>query len=291
MWVFNMDKEKKAIERLKLASDMSLQYYEKPLIVTTSGGKDSDVCIRLALNAGIPFEVQHNLTTADAPETVYHVRDVFKMLEDKGIKCSFNYPTYKGKRATMWNLIPQKLLPPTRIMRYCCSVLKEKGGKNRMITTGVRWDESVRRKKTRATYELFTNNIENKILLNDNDDKRMLFENCRLKAKRIVNPIIDWTNRDIWDYINSEKIPMNPLYSCGFDRVGCIGCPMAGKGRNLEFAKYPKYKENYIRAFDRMLKERIIRGKETQWKTGQEVFDQWTEKDVMEGQLNLFEEK
>ena len=101
-----MDKEKKAIERLKLASNMSLQYYEKPLIVTTSGGKDSDVCIRLALNAGIPFEVQHNLTTADAPETVYHVRNTFKRLENKGIKCSFNYPTYKGKRATMWNLIP-----------------------------------------------------------------------------------------------------------------------------------------------------------------------------------------
>lgn len=286
-----MDKEKKAIERLKLASDMSLQYYEKPLIVTTSGGKDSDVCIRLALNAGISFEVQHNLTTADAPETVYHVRNTFKRLENKGIKCSFNYPTYKGKRATMWNLIPQKLLPPTRIMRYCCKVLKEQSGRNRMITTGVRWDESVRRKKTRATYELFTNNIENKILLNDNDDKRMLFENCQLKAKRIVNPIIDWTNRDIWDYIHSEKIQMNPLYSCGFNRVGCIGCPMAGKGRNLEFAKYPKYKENYIKAFDRMLEERKIRGKETQWKTGQEVFDQWTEQDVMEGQLNLFDEE
>lgn len=286
-----MDKEKKAIERLKLASDMSLQYYEKPLIVTTSGGKDSDVCIRLALNAGISFEVQHDLTTADAPETVYHVRNTFKRLENKGIKCSFNYPTYKGKRATMWNLIPQKLLPPTRIMRYCCKVLKEQSGRNRMITTGVRWDESVRRKKTRATYELFTNNIENKILLNDNDDKRMLFENCQLKAKRIVNPIIDWTNRDIWDYIHSEKIQMNPLYSCGFNRVGCIGCPMAGKGRNLEFAKYPKYKENYIKAFDRMLEERKIRGKETQWKTGQEVFDQWTEQDVMEGQLNLFDEE
>lgn len=288
-----MDKEKKAIERLKLASNMSLQYYEKPLIVTTSGGKDSDVCIRLALNAGIPFEVQHDLTTADAPETVYHVRNTFKRLENKGIKCSFNYPTYKGKRATMWNLIPQKLFPPTRIMRYCCSVLKEQSGKDRMITTGVRWDESVRRKNTRATYELFANKIENKILLNDNDDTRRLFENCQLKAKRIVNPVIDWTNRDIWNYIHSENIPMNPLYSCGFDRVGCIGCPMAGKKRNLEFAKYPKYKENYIKAFDRMLEERKIRGKKTKWKTGQEVFDRWIEKDVdiMEGQLNLFEEE
>ncbi|HIT72712.1 MAG TPA: hypothetical protein IAD10_03550 [Candidatus Fimicola cottocaccae] len=64
---------------------------------------------------------------------------------------------------------------------------------------------------------------------------------------------------------------------------------MAGKGRILEFAKYPKYKENYIRAFDRMLLQRETKGKETQWKTGQDVFDWWLEKDVMEGQINLFD--
>ena len=55
-----MDKEQKTIERLKLAAEMSETYYGKPLIVTTSGGKDSDVCIALALAAGINFEVQHN---------------------------------------------------------------------------------------------------------------------------------------------------------------------------------------------------------------------------------------
>lgn len=40
-----MDKEQKAIDRLRLAAQMSETYYQKPLIVTTSGGKDSDVCI------------------------------------------------------------------------------------------------------------------------------------------------------------------------------------------------------------------------------------------------------
>lgn len=76
-----MDKEQKAIERLKLAAEMSETYYGKPLIVTTSGGKDSDVCIALALAAGINFEVQHNHTTADAPETVYHEQeDTYKLL-------------------------------------------------------------------------------------------------------------------------------------------------------------------------------------------------------------------
>ncbi len=120
------------LERLKLASDMSLRIYKQPLIVTTSGGKDSSVCVELAQRAGIPFEVSHSHTTADAPETVYFVRSEFKRLEDMGLKCNINYPVYKGKRTSMWDLIRQKLMPPTRLARYCCDILKEQGGKSRL---------------------------------------------------------------------------------------------------------------------------------------------------------------
>lgn len=118
-----MDKEQIAIERLKEAALMSERYYKKPLVVTTSGGKDSSVCVELAQRAGIDFEVSHSHTTADAPETVYFVRNEFKRLEEKGIKCTINLPVYKGKRTNMWDLIVQKMFPPTRIQRYCCSAL------------------------------------------------------------------------------------------------------------------------------------------------------------------------
>lgn len=176
---------------------MSLTYYKQPLIVTTSGGKDSSVCVALAQAAGIPFEIMHNHTTADAPETVYFIREEFKRLEEQGIKCTINYPEYKGKRTSMWDLIPQKLMPPTRIVRYCCSVLKERGGAGRFITTGVRWSESASRKNNRGIYEAGREII----LGNDNDEKRRLFETCTIKAKRVVNPIIDWTDDEVWDYI------------------------------------------------------------------------------------------
>ena len=87
-----MDKEKVAIMRLQEASKMSLTIYQKPLIVTTSGGKDSSVCLELAQRSGIPFEVMHNHTTADAPETVYFVRNDLRRFEGKGITCILNYP-------------------------------------------------------------------------------------------------------------------------------------------------------------------------------------------------------
>lgn len=78
-----MDKEQTAIARLREDSEMSLKMYQMPLVITTSGGKDSSVCVALAERSGIPFEVMHNHTTADAPETVYFVREDLRRLEEK----------------------------------------------------------------------------------------------------------------------------------------------------------------------------------------------------------------
>lgn len=286
------DLEHLGIERLKAASEMSLQYYGQPLIITDSGGKDSSVVKELALRSGIPFEIMHNHTTADAPETVRFVRQEAKRFEELGIKYTINMPTYKGQRTSMWSLIPQKLMPPTRLVRYCCSVLKETGGAGRFICTGVRWAESASRKKSRGIYEKNSTDPEHRIILNnDNDDRRMLFENCRLKSKRTVNPIIDWTDDDVWSFLTDSCSPINPLYAEGWCRVGCIGCPMAGqKGRELQFARWPKYKDLYLLAFRDLLAERARQGKYISWETPMDVFRWWMEHDVLPGQVDLFEE-
>ena len=289
-----MDKEHISIERLQTASEMSLAYYQQPLIITDSGGKDSTVCKELAIRSGIPFEVIHNHTTADAPETVRFVRSELHRLEDKGIKCTLNLPMYKGERTSMWRLIPQKLMPPTRLVRYCCSVLKETGGANRFIATGVRWAESTSRKNSRGIYEKIGTKANRIILNNDNDDNRMLFENCRLKAKRVVNPIVDWTDEDVWAFIRDAKAPYNSLYDEGWCRVGCVGCSMAGKkGREAEFLRWPQYKVMYLSAFDRMLQERRRRNKMGgTWRMGttaNDVFNWWMEYDVLPGQIGFDE--
>ncbi len=288
-----MDLEKEAIERIKMASEMSLGYYKKPLICTYSGGKDSDVMLELFRRSGIPFEVHHSHTTADAPQTVYHIREVFKELELQGIKCNIDYHCLPGGgRITMWNLIPKKLMPPTRLVRYCCSVLKETGCENRYIATGVRWEES-RKRKNRQEFEKFGNTIKDKemftktILINDNIAERRMSELCMQQHKMVVNPIIDWKNRDIWDFINSERIETCELYKCGYERVGCVGCPVAGKKRHKEFADFPKYKSMYICTFEKMLNERRKKGKECKWKSGEEVFLWWMEDENIPGQMSI----
>ena len=287
-----MDLEKKAIERIQLASEMSLHHYGKPLVCTYSGGKDSDVMLELFRRGGIPFEVHNSHATADAPQTVRHIKEVFKKLEEDGIKCTIEMPTYKGKRTSMRKLIPEKLMPPTRLVRYCCAVLKETGCANRYIATGVRWDESVKRKgreefekigSTKATQEKFTSVM----LMNDNDARRRMNEHCMQKKKMVVNPIIDWKDSDVWEFIHSEKIPTCELYQCGYERVGCVGCPMAGKKRYKEFADFPKYKNLYIHAFDRMLEERKKRDLPCKWENGEEVFLWWMQDTNVFGQMQL----
>lgn len=73
---------------------------------------------------------------------------------------------------------------------------------------------------------------------------------------------------------------------------------MAGKNRWAEFERYPKYKEAYIRAFDKMLIEREKSGLKTMdiWATGKKVFKWWMEDENLDGQLafdmggNIYEE-
>ena len=129
------------------------------------------------------------------------------------------------------------------------------------------------------------------MLNNDDHESRRLVENCYRTHKTLVNPIIDWSDADVWGFIKHHNIKVNPLYAGGACRVGCIGCPMAGKSRYAQFYRYPKYQQSYIRAFDRMIKRRIETGLNPVWKDGAECFKWWIEDKNLDGQINIFDEQ
>lgn len=300
--------EKNAIELLQM-------FGAGGCVIGDSGGKDSSVLKHIALKAkekyDLQFMIRHNHTTVDAPETVYFVRDEKKRFENMGIKYEITYP-----KENMEQLIIRHGTPPTRKIRYCCEELKENTGFGERLVTGVRKAESVNREKNQGVITFtkpktdLKKEIENNsnfrttdkggvIALNyDNAETRRVVEACYRTNKTLINPLIDWDNEFLRWYIQKENIPICPLYSCGWNRVGCIGCPMAGKHRWEEFERYPKYKERYIRAFEKMLIERKRRGLKNreQWKTGLKVFKWWMEDKNIDGQLvfdenmNIYEE-
>ena len=88
----NVSKIEKAIESLRIAEKIANDFYDRPLVVTYSGGKDSDVLLDLALKSGIEFEVSHSVTTVDAPQTNRHVNRMFKKLRAQGINAYKRLP-------------------------------------------------------------------------------------------------------------------------------------------------------------------------------------------------------
>lgn len=262
-----------------------------------SGGKDNDCIKILAYLACVKFEAVHNLTTVDAPETFYYIRDQKDVRIDK-------------PEINMFKLIEKKMFPPTRLVRYCCEVLKERGGKGKVVVTGVRWAESAKRKesaglvkiigKPKATQkEAEKQNLNYRvsrqdglILSDDNDKNRRFVEHCYRTRKTMVNPIVDWSDKDVWEFLKYYRCESNPLYQCGFNRIGCIGCPVASKHRYFEFERYPKYKDLYIKAFDRMLKAREEKGltNRASWQTGKDVFKWWMEENPLQLTFEELEE-
>ena len=245
-----------------------LQTFAPPegYFVAFSGGKDSIVVKHLCDLAGVKYDAHYSVTSVDPPELVQYIK---KQHPD----VSFDIPHDKnGKPITMWSLIASRSVPPTRMSRYCCSKLKESSGKGRVTVTGVRWAESVRRKNNHGLVDFqnkpvgtkkiadkmgvqYSINKNKGIILNDdNDDSRRLVEQCYRTRKTIVNPIIDWTDDDVWDFVHEYNLPYCSLYDEGFKRLGCIGCPLSGRKNMIrDFERWPKYKDMYIRTFQKMI--------------------------------------
>lgn len=284
------DKVAKSINILK-----TFEPTTEPYRLAFSGGKDSVCILELAKMAGVKYEAVYNVTSVDPPELVRFIRKEYPEVR-------FEIPHDKdGKPITMWNLIPKRKMPPTRLVRYCCQELKESSGKCHIVVTGVRKAESTNRKNNQGLVTIADKKAKKSIdgnvtrqggvILNlDNADSRRVVEQCYRTMKTLVNPIIEWTDDDVWEFIRQRNIPYCELYDEGEKRLGCIGCPMGGTKQMLkQFDRYPKYKENYLRAFERMLKT----GQHKKYKTAQECFDRWVfgADNEDENELKLFEEE
>jgi len=175
-----IDKPAIAIKRLQAFVPADGAYY-----LAFSGGKDSIVIFELATRAKVPFEAHYKVTGVDPSELVRFIRK--------------QYPTviFNRPKTAMWKLIERKMIPPTRIARYCCEHLKHVNDSGNTVITGVRWAESVRRKQNRTVVEI-NHNSKRRIMLNsDNDEARRLFETCHQRGVNYVNPIVDWSTDDV----------------------------------------------------------------------------------------------
>jgi phosphoadenosine phosphosulfate reductase len=51
-----------------------------------------------------------------------------------------------------------------------------------------------------------------------------------------LNPLADWTDKDVWRYIFEYDLPYNPLHDQGYESIGCAPCTLPGSGRDGRWA-------------------------------------------------------
>lgn len=189
------------------------KYSVEDMMVSFSGGKDSTVTSHIVNKALGTNKVLHVFgdTTLEFPYTLEYRKRFNKNEESKGVRIL----TAKNREKNFEELCGI-VGPPSRVMRWCCTVFKTgaiqktiasafKDKDNILSFQGIRRNESASRSK----YERES-------------------ESPKISKQTVASPIIDWIDYDVWLYILTTKIDFNYAYRLGWTRVGCWCCPNNG---------------------------------------------------------------
>jgi len=198
----------KDLQTIKFIKTVKEAFFGMTIYAGNSGGKDSAVLDHLLRRSGIKYHSFYTNTTIDPKGTIGYIRRYYPHTEILQPKESF------------YELVERKGLP-TRLNRYCCDILKEYGSIGKAVFEGIGSCES--------------SNRQGRDYIQCDTRKKQ-------RGAKHIYPLYDWTDKDVWDYINKWKIPLAPAYSCGLKRLGCVGCPQVTKKgqREFEFSLYPK---------------------------------------------------
>lgn len=200
-------------EAVNFVQQYADRYTIEDMMVSFSGGKDSTVVSHIVNRALGTNKVLHVFgdTTLEFPYTLEYRKRFNKNEESQGVKIL----TAKNREKNFEDLC-KVIGPPSRVMRWCCTVFKT-GAIQKTITSafkhkdnilsfqGIRRSESVSRSK----YERES-------------------ESPKITKQTVASPLIDWIDFDVWLYILTTKIDFNEAYKLGWTRVGCWCCPNNG---------------------------------------------------------------
>lgn len=239
-------------EKMALKLDPENGFYS-----TFSGGKDSQVLYHLVKMAGVRHRTHMSLTSVDPPEVIRFVKTQYPDVE-----------LIKPKMS-IYDMAKKKYLLPTMRVRWCCAEFKEVGGVGKVALIGIRKEESARRSKRQeiSTSIKGKRNEETFDQWSEHEEKMVTCVGGRDKI--LVSPIIHWTERDVWEFLNTNGIPHCELYDQGYKRIGCICCPMSQlRQKRKEMERWPHVKRNWLKTTQWLIDNKYINHNFTDAETG-----------------------
>ncbi len=226
-----------SVELLRKSEKMALRLDpENGFYLAFSGGKDSQCLYHVAKLAGVRFKAHMNLTSIDPPEVIRFVKTQYPDVE------------LIKPRMSIYEMAKKKHILPTRILRWCCAEFKETSGVGKIILVGVRKEESARRAKREEISTEIKGKRNEETFDQWSEHEESMVACVGGKDKILVSPIIYWTERDVWEFLNVNGIPHCELYDEGYTRIGCICCPMSGpRQKAKEIKRWPHVKRNWIK--------------------------------------------
>lgn len=259
-------KMQQSYEIITKALPLALKYDSKGFYIGFSGGKDSQALVHMMQLCGVPFETFFSPTTVDPPEVIRFIRK--------------NYPEVKFTQVTenIYDVFKRLKVLPSRRIRWCCAYFKERGGEGKVVCTGVRKAESVKRSKRNEIevsgrkfsghmdeFEAWQEKKIKRKLKNLNQDQYADAKQTEVRCingndKILLNPIIEWTEQDVWEFLNKVvEVPHCELYDQGWTRIGCVCCPMTSSKTTIrDIKRWPYVKEKWIQAIMAVRKESIL---------------------------------
>ena len=256
---------------------------ENGFYLAFSGGKDSQALYHIAKMAGVKFKAHMNLTSIDPPEVIRFVKR--------------NYPDVEliKPKMSIYDMALKKHLIPTRTIRWCCAEFKETSGAGKVTLIGIRKQESTRRSKREEieiSYHKFSGNFDQW-----SEHKEQMVTCVKGKDKILVSPIINWTERDVWEFLNKVvKVPHCKLYDEGYKRIGCILCPMSNYRQKIrDVQRFPHVKRKWIQTIQKLIDAGYINRNFTDaefgfnWWISGKSFDQYYAEEVLQGKIDFSE--
>ena len=181
-----------------------VEQFHPRLYVACSFQKEASVIMDMLLK----IEPEARFFTLDTGLLFPETYETWRQLEDRyGVKVEVYQGMSLARQSAehgeeLWNSDPDA----------CCGIrkvepLKEALSQVDAWVSGMRRDQSPSRRQTPKFHW---------------DDKHELWK---------ANPLAEWSEKDVWNYIAEHDVPYNELHDRGYSSVGCTHCTLPGSGR------------------------------------------------------------